>query len=69
MPPSFVPIDIEFLRRLYVKERLTADEIAARLRCTPTTVLRRLRRFGIPAQQRGPRLSLERLDAGWPPLH
>lgn len=54
MHPSYVPIDLETLQRLYVDERLTAEEIAGRLGCAPNTVLRRLRRFGIRARPRGP---------------
>jgi hypothetical protein len=53
-PPSYVPIDPEVLRRLYVEERLTSTQIARRLDCAEITVLRRLRRFGIPARPRGP---------------
>ena len=47
-------IDPEVLRRLYVDERLTTGEVAARLGCGATTVARRLRRFGISARPRGP---------------
>lgn len=53
--PSYVPIDAELLRRLYVDERLTVTEVAARLGCGETTILRRLRRFGIQARPRGSR--------------
>lgn len=53
-PPSYVPIDPDVLRRLYVEERLTSSQIAHRLGCAEITVLRRLRRFGIPARPRGP---------------
>ena len=49
MHSSYVLIDSEMLKRLYVDERLTAEEIAARLGCGQITILRRLRRFGIPA--------------------
>jgi hypothetical protein len=54
MHPSYIPIDADLLKRLYVDERLTAEAIAARLGCSPITILRRLRRFGIPARPRGP---------------
>lgn len=57
MHPSSVPIDPETLKRLYVDERLTADEIAARVGCGQITILRRLRRFGISARPRGPRVA------------
>lgn len=53
-PPPYVSIDPELLRRLYVDERLTTVEVAARLACGATTVGRRLRQFGIPARPRGP---------------
>src|SRR3989475_7766270 len=53
-PPSYAPIDPDVLRRLYVEERLTSSRIAHRLGCAEITVLRRLRRFGIPARPRGP---------------
>jgi hypothetical protein len=39
---------------MYVDERLTAHQIARRLGCTGTTVLRRLRRLGIAVRARGP---------------
>ena len=54
MPPWYVPVDAECLRRLYLDERLTIVQIARMLRCGGTTILRRLRRFGIPARPRGP---------------
>ena len=53
-PPPYVAIDPELLRRLYVDERLTTAEVAARLGCAGITILRRLRTFGIPARPRGP---------------
>ena len=53
-PPPYVPIDPELLRRLYVDERLTTDAIAAQLGCAGITVLRRLRKLGIPVRPRGP---------------
>ena len=54
MQRSYVLIDAEVLRRLYVEEGLTAEKIAVRLECTATTVFRRLRGFGIQARLRGP---------------
>lgn len=54
MHPSYVPIDAEVLRRFYANELLTMEAIAARLGCSATTVLRRLRRFGIPVRPKGP---------------
>lgn len=54
MHVSYVPIDPDLLRQLYVDERLTADTLAARFGCSPITILRRLRRLGIPARPRGP---------------
>lgn len=54
MRSSLVPIDPDLLRRRYVNEGLTAEQIAAQLECAPTTVLRRLRRFEIQVRSRGP---------------
>jgi hypothetical protein len=65
MHPSYVLIDSEMLKRLHVDERLTADEIAARLGCGQITILRRLRRFGIPARLRGPRVAASRSPRSW----
>jgi len=68
-PPPYVPIDPELLRRLYVDERLTTDAIAARVGCAPITILRRLRRFGIPARKRGrlPQAKTLNGDIEWSP--
>lgn len=60
MHPSYVPISEDALRSLYVDQQLAAAEIAGRLRCGPTTILRRLRRYGIPIRQTGPRVRLGR---------
>src|SRR2546421_2559786 len=54
MHSSYVPVDAELLRRLYIDERLTTAAIAARVGCGAITVLRRLRRFKIPVRRRGP---------------
>ena len=54
MQATYIAIDEEQLRRLYLDERLTAAEVATRLGCGATTVGRRLRRFGIQARPRGP---------------
>lgn len=67
MHPSFVPIDNEVLRRLYLDQQLTAGEIATKLGCSPITVLRRLERFGIHRRRRGPRLGPEALREVWSP--
>jgi transposase len=48
--PPPVRIDPTVLRRWYVDEGLSAEEIARRLGCGPTTVLRRLRAAGIAAR-------------------
>src|SRR5437899_6633217 len=42
------------LRRMYVEELRSTDEIAALFRCSGTTVLRHLRRFKIPVRRTGP---------------
>ena len=54
MHRAYVPIENALLRQLYVEERLTAEAIAARLGCSPITILRRLRTYGIRARSRGP---------------
>ena len=54
MQPTWIPIDNEALRRWYVDEQLTIDEIASRLRCSPMTIARRLRAGGMPIRRRGP---------------
>src|SRR5688572_20602052 len=53
MHPWYVSVDQEELKRLYVDERLTTTEIAARLGCGPTTIRRRLNRFDIATRSRG----------------
>jgi hypothetical protein len=58
MHPSQLPIDADVLKRLYVDERLTTEGIAARVGCAPNTVLRRLRKLGLPVRPRGPRPGL-----------
>lgn len=67
--PSYVPVNAELLKRLYVDERLTAADISARLGCSPITILRRLRRFGILARPRGPLHQAKTLngDINWSP--
>lgn len=69
MHPSHIPINADLLKRLYVDERLTAEAIAARISCAPITILRRLRRFGIPARSRGPLHQSRTLsgDIAWSP--
>jgi hypothetical protein len=47
-------IDADALRAMYVDDRLTIEAIAARLGCGPSSVGRRLHRFGIPTRARGP---------------
>lgn len=65
MHPRYVPIDPQLLKQLYVNELLTADEIARRVGCGQITILRRLRRFGIPARPRGPRMAAGRSPQSW----
>jgi len=47
-------IDDTLLRRLYVDENFIAHRIATQIGCSPATILRRLRRFGISPRRRGP---------------
>src|SRR5437879_12364790 len=57
MHRSCVTIDCDLLRRLYVDEALTFQEIGVALGCGATTVARRLEQAGVPARPRGPRVS------------
>lgn len=65
MHRSYVPVERKLLTRLYVDERLTTGQIAQRLGCTATTILRRLRRFGIAPRPRGPRRRRETSSISW----
>jgi hypothetical protein len=57
MRRAFAAIDDTLLRRLYVDETLTVHRIATQLGCSPATILRRLRSFGISPRRRGPAAS------------
>ena len=46
-----IKIDRAVLRKLYVEERKTVDEIAGILSCNPTTILRRLNEHKIPVRR------------------
>ena len=46
-----IKIDRAVLRKLYVEERKTVDEIAAILSCNPNTILRRLNEYKIPVRR------------------
>jgi hypothetical protein len=50
-------LDVSALVRLYVEDRLTLAETAARLGCSGITVTRRLIELGIPRRHRGPLLA------------
>src|SRR5438874_13529683 len=63
MYASCVLIGPATLRRMYVEERCTTDQIAAHFGCSGTTVLRHLRRFKIPVRRRGP--YADRIFPGW----
>src|SRR2546425_8896673 len=54
MYASCVLIGPATLRRMYVDELRTTDQIAAHFGCSGTTVRRHLRRFKIPVRPRGP---------------
>jgi hypothetical protein len=54
VPPRRLSIDVDTLRAMYVDQRLAITAIASRLGCGPSTVGRRLHRFGIPTRARGP---------------
>lgn len=44
----------EILRDLYIRQRLTVEEVGAELRIDPSTVSRWLAHCGIPARRTGP---------------
>lgn len=54
MYASCVLIGPAILRKMYVGELRSADEIASHFGCSATTVRRHLRRFNIPIRSRGP---------------
>jgi len=56
-------IDAKELARLYVDERLTAEEVARRIGCSETTVRRRLRSQALDVRSRGPRREPD--PVGW----
>jgi hypothetical protein len=62
---SFIPVDGEVLRQLYVVEGLTSRQIAERIGVGFKTILRRLQRFGIETRLPGPERHLQLQDAGW----
>jgi len=57
-------IDAKELARLYVDQRLTAEEIAKRIGCSETTVRRRLHSQTLDVRSRGPRRR-EPATGGW----
>ncbi len=50
------PADVEELKRLYMDEGLTHDQVAARLGCSAASVRRWLDKLGISSRPRGPRV-------------
>ena len=58
------PIDTKELARLYVDERLPAEEVAKRIGCSETTVRRRLHSQALNVRSRGPR-QREPATVGW----
>lgn len=57
-------IDSKEVARLYVDERLTAEEVAKRIGCSETTVRRRLRSHALVVRSRGPG-QREPATGGW----
>jgi hypothetical protein len=55
------------LRRIYVEQLRTTDQVAAHFGCSGTTVLRHLRRFQIPVRPPGPCVDWVRLRKGLSP--
>jgi len=67
MYASCVLIGPATLRRMYVEELRTTDQIAAHFGCSGTTVRRHLRRFKIPVRPRGPCVGRIRSRHGFAP--
>lgn len=59
-------VSVDDLRRLYLEEGLTIDQIAARFGLSQTSVRRRMRDLGIRARPRGPYVDRER-EYEWSP--
>jgi hypothetical protein len=53
-PVSYIEIERETLRHLYLEARLSMDEVAKHFGCSPITVARRLSFYDIAARPRGP---------------
>jgi hypothetical protein len=54
VPGSRVTTDPEVLRQLYVRDGLSAADIATKLGCSGATILRRLRQLGVDVRPTGP---------------
>lgn len=50
----------EYLQQKYVTEVLSADEVASEIRCAVSTVLRHLKKYGIPVRESGPNIRPKR---------
>lgn len=62
---SFIPVDAQVLRQLYVVEKLTTRQIAEALGIGHRTIARRLQSLGIEARFSGPDRHMQLRDADW----
>src|SRR5438552_2211540 len=69
LPDHMCPLTRDCCDDSNIDDGLTVDQIAPRLGCATTTVLRRLRRFAIPVRPRGPLQQAKTLngDMRWSP--
>lgn len=58
-------IEADELKRLYLDERLTIEEIAEHFNCSPTTISRRLDELNIPKRPPGPDLNRDEFSCEW----
>ncbi len=58
-------IDLETLRRLYIDERLTIEEIAEKFNCGTSIISRRLDELSIPKRPPGPDLNRDEFSCEW----
>lgn len=62
---SFIPLDTDLLKSLYLEQKMTVREIAAITGVSSNTVLRRLRAVGVERRAQGPENHQQLKDAGW----
>jgi hypothetical protein len=52
-PVTPLYLNQEYLRKKYVDENLSADEVASEIGCAVSTVLKHLKKYGIPTRDSG----------------